>query len=135
MQQQSKPVDNNGAHSVDPASHANPPPPPYLQISLLQIVVGDPPVEVLRYILADFVHGLGAEFLLDACVHARCSPEDHVEEAQVGESLIEGMLVLAPQSAPDLGAPDLSVAAERSLHEAHHVSVVAAVKRLHRIVI
>lgn len=111
------------------------PPPSYLLISQLQIVVGDPPVEVLHHILADFVHRLGAQFLLDALVHTRRSPQDHVEEAQVREGLIKRMLVLAPQPAPDLGAPDLGVAAERSLHVAHHAAVVAAVKRLHRVVI
>lgn len=122
-------MDNNRVHSVYSA------PPPYLLISQLEIVVGDPPVEVLHYILADFVHRLRAKFVLDAFVYARRSPENHVEEAQVGESFTKRMLVLAPQPAPDFGAPNLSVAAERSLHEAHHAFVVAAVKRLHRIVI
>ncbi len=118
------------------ASHADPiPSPPYLLISQLKIVVGDSPVEVLHYILADFMHGLRAEFLLDASVHARSSPEDHVEEAQVREGFIKRMLVLAPQPAPDSGAPDLCVAAERSLHVAHHIAVVAVVKRPHRAVI
>lgn len=111
------------------------PPPPYLLISELKIVVGDPPVEVLHYILADFVRRLRAKFLLDARVHTRCSPEDRVGEAQLREGLIKLMLVLAPQPAPDSGAPDFCVAAERSLHVTHHAVVVAVGKRPHRIVI
>lgn len=114
--------------------HAQPPL-SYLLISLLEVVVGDPPVEVLSDILADSVHGLRAELLLHASVDARCSPQNHVEEAQLGEGFIKRMLILAPQPAPHFGAPDLRVAAERPLHVAHHVRVVAAVKRLHRMVI
>lgn len=92
-------------------------------------------MKVLHNILADFMHGLRSQFLLDACVHTGCSPEDPIEEAQVRERLTERMLVLAPQPAPDPGAPDLSVAADGSLHEAHHVFIVAVVKRLHRMVV
>lgn len=112
-----------------------PPPPPYLLISQLQIVVGDPPVEVLQYILAHFVHGLRAELLLDASVHTRRSLEHRVGEAQVHEGLIKRMLVLARQPAPDSGTADLRVAAERSLHVAHHIVIVAVVKRLHGVVV
>lgn len=81
------------------------------------------------------MHGLRAKCLLDACVHARRSLEDYVEEAQVGEGVIKWMLVLAPHSASDFGATDFFVAAERSLHVTHHAVILAVVKRMHRVLV
>lgn len=92
-------------------------------------------MEVLQHVVADLVDGLRAELLLRAGVGARRSAQHHVEEAQLREAVVELMLVLAPQPAADPGAPDLPVAAERALHVAHHGAVVAAVERLHRVVV
>lgn len=109
--------------------------PPHLLISQLQVVVGDPPVEVLHHVLADSVHGLRAQLLLHTRVHARRSPDGRAKEARLREDVPELMLVLAPQPTAYRGAPDLPVAAERPLHVPHHIGVVAAVERLHRVLV
>lgn len=85
--------------------------PPYLLISQLEIVVGDPPVEVLCDLIADLMQRLGAQLRINACVHT-CSPAQHyVAEAQVREGFIKRVLVQAPQPAPDPGPLDFTVAA------------------------
>lgn len=111
------------------------PRPPHLLVSQLQVVVGDPPAEVLHHVLADLVHGLRAQRLLHARVHARRSPDDRVKEARLREALAELMLVLAPQPAPYPGAAELPVAADRALHAPHRPGVVAAVERPHGVLV
>lgn len=107
----------------------------HLLIGQLEVVVGDPPVEVLQHVIADLMDGLRPQLLLDAGAGARRPPQHRVEEGQLREAVGELMLVLAPEAAADPRAADLPVAAQRRLHVAHHGAVVAAVERLHRAVV
>lgn len=137
--QQPELVKNVGDVEWNNRVHSSPPSPPpqttYLLISQLEVVVGDPPVEVLRHILADFVQRLCSKFVLDAAVHAGRPVQHHVEEAQLREGVIERMLVLAPQPAADSGAAHLGLTAQRRLHVPHHIRVLPAVKRLNAAVV
>lgn len=115
--------------SAPPQTHTD------LLVGQLEVVVGDPPVEVLQHVVADLMDGLWPQLVLDAAVGARRPPQHRVEEGQVREAVGELMLVLAPEPAADPGAADLPVAAQRRLHVAHHGTVVTAVERLHGAVV